>query len=137
MLGVFKKKTKIILDTNFLFIPGELGIDIFTEIDRLVDEPHELCVTDSTILELEKILSETARQKQGLNAKLALILIKQKNLKTIRSSSTQYADDSIIEYTAQNPKTIVATQDRELKKKIKKIPARVITLRQKKYVEMG
>ena len=137
MLNVFKKKTSIILDTNFLFMPGELGIDIFTEIERLVNEPHELCVMDSTIHELENILRETARQKQGLNAKLALILIKQKNLKTIRGSSTKYADDSIIEYTAQNPKTIVATQDGELKKKIKKIPARIITLRQKKYLEMG
>jgi uncharacterized protein len=137
MLNLLKKKTKVILDTNFLFIPGELGIDIFTEIDKLIQEPYELCVTDSTIHELERILKETAKQKQGLNAKLALILIKQKNLKTIRSSSTEYADDSIIEYTAQNPKTITATQDKDLRNKIKKIPARTIKLRQKKYLEMG
>ncbi|MCC7574323.1 hypothetical protein KO361_01925 [Candidatus Woesearchaeota archaeon] len=137
MLDLLKKKTKVILDTNFLFIPGELGIDVFTEIDKIIQEPYELCVMESTIHELENILKETAKQKQGLNAKLALILIKQKNLKTIRSSFTEYADDSIIEYTAQNPKTIIATQDKDLRNRIKKIPARIIKLRQKKYLEMG
>ncbi len=137
MLNLFKKKTKIIVDTNFLFIPGDLGIDIFTEIQQLINEPYELCVMDSTIYELNKILTTSAKQKQGLNAKLGLILLKQKNLKTINGSSKNYADSSILDYAAQNPQnTIIATQDKDLKNKLKKIPVRIITLRQKKYLEM-
>lgn len=138
MFNILRKKTKIILDTNFLFIPGELGIDIFTEINRIITEPYELCVMDSTIKEIEKLILTTGKQKQGLNAKLGLILIKQKNLKTINGSSKNYADSSILEYAAKNPeKTIVATQDKDLKRNLKKIPIRTITLRQKKYLEMG
>lgn len=137
MLNLFKKKTKVILDTNFLFIPGDVGIDIFTQIQQIMSEPHELCVMDSTIHELETIIKTSSKQKQGLNAKLGLILIKQKNLKTINGSSKNYADSSILDYASQNPeKTIVATQDRDLKNKLKKIPIRIITLRQKKYLEM-
>ena len=138
MLNLFNKKTKVILDTNFLFIPGDAGVDIFTEIQRIMLESYELCVMESTINELENIISNTGKQKQGLNAKLGLILIKQKNLKTLASSSNHYADQSILDYAAKNPeKTIVATQDKDLKQKLKKIPVRIITLRQKKYLEMG
>jgi rRNA-processing protein FCF1 len=138
MLNIFNKKTKIILDTNFLFIPGDIGVDIFIEIDRIINEPYELCVMDSTIKELENIIFSSAKQKQGLNAKLGLILIKQKNLKTIKGSSNNYADTSILEYAAKCPeKTIIATQDKDLKQKLKKVPVRIITLRQKKYLEMG
>ncbi len=138
MLNILKKKTKVILDTNFLFIPGDLGVDIFTEIQKIMSEPYELCVMDATINELEKIMATTSKQKQGLNAKLGLILVKQKNLKTINSSFKNYADQSILEYAAKNPeKTIVATQDKDLKNKLKKIPTRIITLRQKKYLGMG
>ena len=138
MLYLFKKKTKVILDTNFLFIPGDIGVDVFSEIERIMREPYELCVMDSTIKELENLIITTAKQKQGLNAKLGLILIKQKNLKTINGSSNNYADASILEYAAKNPeKTIIATQDKDLKQKLKKIPVRIITLRQKKYLEMG
>ncbi|MFP4567402.1 MAG: PIN domain-containing protein [Candidatus Woesearchaeota archaeon] len=138
MLNIFKPKTKIILDTNFLFIPGDVGIDIFTEMDRLMNESYDLYVMDSTIKELEHIILTTGKQKQGLNAKLGLILIKQKNLKTINGSSKNYADESILDYAAKNPeKTIIATQDKDLKQQLKKIPVRIITLRQKKYLELG
>lgn len=138
MLNLFKKKTKIILDTNFLFIPGDAGVDIFTEIQRIISEPYELCVMNSTIKELESTIFNTSKQKQGLNAKLGLILVKQKNLKTLKGSSNHYADSSIIDYARENPeKTIIATQDKDLKKELKKIPVRIITLRQKKYLEMG
>lgn len=137
MLGLFKKKTKVILDTNFLFIPGDVGFDIFSGIKDLLVEPFEFCVLDSTIFELNKVLSTSARQKQGLNAKLALILIKQKNLKTLRGFSSNYADDAILDYAAKNPGVVVATQDRDLKLKLKKLSVRVIVLRQRKYLELG
>ena len=32
MFRLFKKKTKVILDTNFLFIPGDVGVDVFSKI---------------------------------------------------------------------------------------------------------
>ena len=137
MLNFLQKKTKIIIDTNFLLIPGELGIDIFSEIQRLINEPHDLYVLDKTIEELSKIIKKP-QTKEGFNAKLGYIMIKQKNLKTLTSSKDLYADKAILEIAEKDPKSvIVATQDSVLKKALKEMSVRVITLRQKKYLEMG
>ncbi|MGV8162742.1 MAG: PIN domain-containing protein [Candidatus Nanoarchaeia archaeon] len=135
---LFMTKTKVILDTNFFLIPGDFGVDIFTEIDRLLSESYELCVLDRSIEELEKIVLKSAKRKNGFSAKLGLILLKQKNLKTLTSSSEEYADKAILAFAAKNPeKTIVATQDKELREKLKNIPVRTIQLRQEKYLVLG
>ena len=135
---LFKTKTKIIIDTNFLMIPGEFGVDIFSEIERILSEPFELCVIDKTVEELEKIIEKNGQKKEGFNAKLGLILIKQKNLKTLSSSSEGYADIAIINLAKLSPeKTIVATQDKELRGKLAEIPVRTIQLRQQKHLILG
>lgn len=128
-------KTKVILDTNFLMIPGTLGIDIFTEIKRIVQEPVDICVLDQTIQELEKLMTKN-KGKESFNAKLGYIMVKQKSLKTIKGSLS-YVDDSIVDYIKRYPTTIVATQDKLLKAKVKQQKARVIYLKQKKYLELG
>jgi rRNA-processing protein FCF1 len=137
-MGLFKKKTQIILDTNFLLIPGSMGIDIFSEIERIISEPYELCVLDKTVEELDKIVQNSPKKKEGFSAKLGIILLKQKNLKTLNSFSEEYADRAIVEYAAKTPeKVIVATQDKDLREKLKKIQVRVIQLRQEKYLVLG
>ena len=70
---------KIILDTNFLLIPGTLKVDIFEEIKRICDFKYTLHIIDKTVDELKKI-TETQRGKYKTAAKLALMLIKKKML---------------------------------------------------------
>ena len=126
---------KIILDTNFLLIPGEYGVDIFSEIERIADFKYKLYVMDNTIKELEKLIDRYGQKKEGMRVKLGYIMLKQKNLKTIKGSK-EHVDDSIVEYASNNPdKVIVATQDKDLIKRLKGI--RTIRLRQKKYLIMG
>ena len=108
---------KIILDTNFLMFVGK--IDILSELDRICQFRYELAVVDKTIKELEKI--------QG---KLAIDFIKKNNVSIIRAPG-KYADDEIV--NAANSHTIVATQDKGLKKRLK-VP--LIVVRQKKYLEI-
>ncbi|MFA6073715.1 MAG: PIN domain-containing protein [Candidatus Woesearchaeota archaeon] len=135
---IFTTKTKVILDTNFILIPGTRGVDILSEIERIMSEPYEICVLDKSIEELEKIVQKSGKKKEGFSAKLGLILLKQKNLKTLTSSSEEYADKAILAFAAKNPeKTIVATQDKGLKDKLKDISVRVIQLRQEKYLVLG
>jgi hypothetical protein len=137
-MQIFKKKTKVILDTNFLLIPGEKGVDIFSEIQRILSEPYELCVLDKSLKELESLVEKSAKKKSGFNAKLGIVLLKQKNLKILTSFSEEYADKAIVEYAEKNPENvIVATQDKGLKDKLKRIPIRVIQLRQEKYLVLG
>jgi uncharacterized protein len=137
-MGIFNKKTQIILDTNFLLLPGERGIDILSELERIMTEPYEACVIDKSIEELQNIIDKSPQKKEGFSAKLAIVLIKQKNLKTVKSFSEEYADIAIVNYAQKNAKSvIVATQDKDLRDKLKKIPVRTIQLRQEKYLILG
>ena len=116
---------KIILDTNFLLIPSQFNVDIFTEIDRIIDDEYELYVVTGTIDELEKIIKEQ-KAKHQRSAKLALQLIKSKGLKIIKINQKP-VDDILIDLSQEY---VIATQDKELKRKIVK----KIILRQKKYL---
>lgn len=124
---------KILLDTNFLLIPAQFGVDIFSEIERICHFPYKLCVLDKTVNELEKI-EQTQKGKHRERAKLALSLIKNKKINIIPSEKGNYVDDIIVGLINSN--YIVATQDKELKKRVeaKKVP--IISLRQKKYLIM-
>ncbi|PIN81422.1 nucleotide-binding protein [Candidatus Woesearchaeota archaeon CG10_big_fil_rev_8_21_14_0_10_32_9] len=138
MMNFLNNKTKVILDTNFVLIPGELGVDIFTELHYLLSEPYDLFILDKSEEELKTIIQREGKRKSGFYAKLGLILIKQKNLKTLSSSTSKYADEALLDLAQKNPeKTIIATQDKNLRLKLKKVGARVIQLRQKKHLTLG
>ncbi|MEM4638153.1 MAG: nucleotide-binding protein [Candidatus Woesearchaeota archaeon] len=123
-------KKRIILDTNFLMIPPQYKIDIFQEIKKIMNEPYEMCVFKETITELKKIAS--GKGKDSSNAKVALLLIKQKNLKSLKNShNLGYVDDIILNNITDED--IVCTQDKALKKRLKeKYPnIQIITLNKK------
>jgi uncharacterized protein len=128
-------KKKVILDTNFLLIPGQFKVDIFTEIKRVMDEPFQMFIIDKTMDELKgiEILGKTIdKQAVKLGRMLAESLIKQKSLKTINSYSKKHVDDIIV--SKANNNVYVATQDKGLKKRVKAEGAKIITLKQKKYL---
>jgi|FLOH01.1.fsa_nt_gi uncharacterized protein len=132
---MFKKKAKVILDTNFFLIPGQFHVDIFTEIKNLMLEPYILCVLDKTFDELKGIeimgkFSDVRAIKLG--AALAHNLIKQQSLKILTSFSDKNVDDSLVEMSKKG--VFIATQDKELKKRVKEKGAQIITLKQKKYL---
>jgi len=124
-------KKIIILDTNFLLIPAQFNVDIFSEIERICDFPYQLCIVDKTLSELDSII-ENQRQKYKNSAKLALKLLKSKAVKIIKTKKDKYVDDLIFDL-AENADIIIATQDKELKKRLKNP---IITLRQKKYLKI-
>jgi rRNA-processing protein FCF1 len=124
-------KTRVILDTNFLMIPSQNKIDIFEEIKRLMMTPYQVCIFKGTFAELEKIAKGGSRDKN--NAKVALKLIKQKNLKTLKNSSIEesHVDDIILDNITDSD--IVCTQDKALKRLLtQKFPKmKIITLNRK------
>ena len=81
--------------------------------------------------ELKKVL-ETGNTRDKRAAKMALVLIKQKGLKSVRSFSRKGVDDLIVEKSDDD--TYVATQDKELKRRLKEKNIKIITLKQKKYL---
>lgn len=124
---------KIILDTNFLMIPYIFKVDIFEEIKKIVPFNYELWIIDKTKEELLGII-EKQRGKDKEAAKFAMGFIKGKHLKTIRKNQSISVDDAIMEIADKD--TVVATQDAELKRKLRKKGVPLIVLRQKKYLRM-
>ena len=122
---------KLYLDTNFLLIPGQFKVDIFSEIKRILEENVEICILEETISELHKII-ETANIKDRYAAKLALQLTK--HLKT-EPSSFDNVDDRLVALAKQGD--YVATQDGALKRRLKEKKVRIITLKQKSHLEFG
>jgi len=133
--NLFLKKTLVILDTNFLLLPGSQGIDVFSEITFLVDELIELAIVESTNWELQNIIDGLAKGKtkgsDKFNAKLGLILAKQKDLKVLKSSQiTTFADDAIVEFVKEG--VFVATLDKGLQKRVIAKGGKVVFVKQGK-----
>jgi len=135
---------KVVLDTNFLFIPFSIGVDIFEEIDRIIEEKHEICILEGTIVELNRILDKE-RGKEKRYAKMALELIdkkkisiyippKEKSLKMTVDSKDIIVDDILLNLDDKD--MIVATQDKDLRQRLHNSGVKTIVLRNKKYLEI-
>tara|TARA_Y100000310_G_scaffold110041_1_gene108513 strand:- start:214 stop:606 length:393 start_codon:yes stop_codon:yes gene_type:complete len=125
----------IILDTNFLMIPAQFNLDIFTAIDNACLFTYKLAVLDGTIKELDSII-ENQKGKAKAEAKLALSFIKRKKIPIIKTPQKYHVDAEILNLVKRE-KHIVATQDAPLRKKLKakKIPR--IVMRQKSYIQIN
>ncbi|MCX9080863.1 MAG: DNA-binding protein [Candidatus Methanoperedens sp.] len=103
-------KSKVIIDTNGLMIPGQFGIDIFSELEQLGF--YSFIVPNATVKELEKIMA-TGRGKDKSAAKMALSLLDRCTI----IDKNGYADNIIIDM-AISMDAAVLTNDAELKKRL-------------------
>ena len=136
---------KIILDTNFLLLPITMKMDIFTDIHMLINEPYQLLVLDKSIDELNKIIEEQKGKPKDA-ARMALQLLKAKNIHILDTekqkslymtpNSREFTVDDIIVALADK-ETIVATQDKFLKKSLLSKGINIIILRGKEKLILG
>ncbi len=103
-------KSKVIIDTNGLMIPGQFGIDIFSELEQLGF--YSYIVPSASVKELEKIMA-TGRGKDRSSAKIALSLLDRCTI----IDKNGYADNIIIDM-AISMDAAVLTNDAELKKRL-------------------
>ncbi|MFH1630700.1 MAG: PIN domain-containing protein [Candidatus Aenigmatarchaeota archaeon] len=118
---------EVILDTNFLMIPGKFKVDVFHE---LALEGFEPVTLKNCIEELKKISEKTGAQ--GTYAKIALEIV-EKNGIPIKRKVIQATDNAIIQYAIENICS-VATNDRELIERLKTAGIKVVRLRQNKMI---
>ncbi|NOZ81059.1 MAG: PIN domain-containing protein [DPANN group archaeon] len=117
----------VLLDTNFLMAIFQLGLDVFEELRRLMDEPYTVAIVDKTISELEMLAQ--GNQKQALPARMALRLIKERRIE-ILPTKEGHTDDLLVSL-ARAEDAYVATNDKGLKQRLR----RVIFIRQKRYLQ--
>jgi len=144
---------KILLDTNFLMIPGQFLVDIFDGIAQAMHEPYELIVLDKSLSELEKLA--TGNSMDARAARLALALVraheessptilqkivglapqgKQKRLKVVSVSGKGYVDDALLRIADDD--TLVATQDAALRRRLRERGIPCVVLVQKKHIKI-
>lgn len=120
----------VILDANFLMIPEIHGVDIFSELDRLLDRKYQLVVPEVVIGELEHI-KKKGSAKERKAAQIALEL----SSRAKRVKSKGPADNEILKI-ARDRDCVVCTNDSDLRKSLKEKGIPVIFLRQKSHLDI-
>ncbi|MDD5096328.1 MAG: hypothetical protein PHC52_12415 [Syntrophales bacterium] len=114
----------MVLDTNFLLLPLQFGVNIFKQVEELMEAPHEFVVPSGVVGELKVIAR--GRGRDGSAARFALKLLD--SIKARHVPSTGNVDDWIVEYAAKEG-AVVATNDMLLRNRLKKAGVKMIALR--------
>ena len=105
---------RIIVDTNFINFSIKNKLDLFQAMMDCLLAKCIPCITDCVIAELEKL---------GAKYRLALRIAKDERFtRLICTHSGTYADDCLCERVRQHRCYIVATCDKDLRRRIRKIP---------------
>jgi len=129
-----QKTPIIVLDANAFFVPAQFGIDIFDELQKLLNRTFHAVVLSSTLDELERI-ADKGPSEMKRRARYALKLAhKCRPLKV--SVNTEAPMDDIIIDAASKQKCAVFTNDRQLRNRLRDINVPVIYVRQKSRLEI-
>jgi hypothetical protein len=124
---------KVILDSNFLMIPFQFHVDVFQEIEFLLQKKIDFIVPSLVKFELTSI---SARGGEGApEASLALQLASRCRVVEVALDSGETTDDAIVK-AAKKLGAVVATSDIELKKRLRDINIPVVYLRDKSKLEV-
>ena len=130
-----KKETlKIILDSNALFVPLEFRIDIFSEVERLINRNINFVLLSPVKRELE-LLAAKESPKMRREATFALKLAEKCQYVAVDNDEKLRTDDIIIK-VAKAWNSPVFTNDSQLRRRLRDISVPVIYVRQKSRLEI-
>jgi len=129
-----KEALKVIVDSNALFVPLQFRIDIFYELERLLNRRFDLILLSAVKRELET-LAKKGSPKLRREAACALRLAEKCRLIEVEKGSLVDVDNVIIKAAAEW-KAIVFTNDEQLRKRLRDISVPVIYVRQKSRLEI-
>merc|ERR1719265_1819371 len=117
----------VLLDTNFLNFSIQLKIDVFKGLMDCLLAKCVPIITDCVMAELEKL---------GAKYRLALRLAQDPRFQRLTCTHKgTYADDCLCERVTQHKCYLVATNDKDLKRRIRKIPGvPIVYAKRGKYV---
>lgn len=124
----------VILDSNFLFIPLKFGVDIFEELHRLLGR-NVRCIVTKPIIDELKLLRTDAKPSFIKEVDFALGLVDRCDVMEASLDPCETVDDSIVRVASAGP-FIVATNDAELRRRLKRVGVSVVFLRQRSHLEI-
>lgn len=119
---------QVIADTSFLMIPGMFGVDIVSELERLLGRHCDFVIPSPIVLELKQI-SEHGEPKERMAARLGLVLVERGSITEVKSSG----DESIIKLAGKK-QCAVGTTDSALRKELRRRGIPVIYLRKRSHL---
>jgi rRNA-processing protein FCF1 len=124
----------VILDSNFLFIPLRFGVDIFDELHRLLGR-NVRCVVTTPIIDELRLLRTDAKPSFRKEVDFALGLVERCEVMEASLDLRETVDDSIVRVASDGP-FIVATNDADLRRRLRKAGVSVVFLRQRSHLEI-
>jgi rRNA-processing protein FCF1 len=125
---------KVIIDSNFLFIPFQFSIDIFEELAKVLNRRFVPILLSPTCREL-LTMAQKGSPKTRKQASFALELAK-KCCKIQAEQSCKEIPDDVILRKAKEWLCPVATNDMDLRKRLRKEGLSTIFLRGKKQLSI-
>jgi hypothetical protein len=124
---------KVILDSNFLMIPFQFNLDVFQEIEFLLQKKVDFIVPSAVKSELTGL--STRGGEGAAEASLALQLASRCRVVEVTLETNETVDDAIVK-ASQKLGAVVATNDIELKNRLKLLKVPVVYLRDKSKLEV-
>ena len=129
-----KAAASVLVDTNFLFIPVRFSVDIFDEIEGLLEVPVRLMVTTPVVEELRG-LSADGKPSRSREAAFALALSRRCEVLDLPLVPGETVDDSLVRVARENG-FYVATTDAQLRRRCRGDGVPVIFLRQRSHLAL-
>ena len=123
----------VLVDSNFLMVPAQFRVSIYDELDRLLGRKYDLVMLSPTHQELRRIARE-AGPKESRQALFALKQAEKCKIVDVKRMPNETIDELILRH-AKSSGCAVATNDRELRKKLKKEGIPTIFLRERSHLE--
>jgi rRNA-processing protein FCF1 len=126
---------RVILDTNFLTVPAQFGVDVFSEAERVLERSVEFILLESVVDEIKAKLEKSGKTESRM-FRIALDLTERCKVVDIEQSmKDSLVDDQLLEY-AVSVGGILATNDKELRERAADRGVPVLILRGKKHLEL-
>ncbi len=134
-MSLKKREWLVLPDTNFLLIPGQFGVDILGELDRVLDVRFRVVIPNVVLQELD-VIERKSRGRDLMAIRMARKLADRFEKVKIGEFGRRPIDDQILEFAVSNRHVIVCTNDRELKKRLRAVGVPVVYLRSKKILAL-
>lgn len=129
------RKWIVMPDTNFLLVPGQFGVDIVGELQRILDVNFEIAIPNVVLNELD-LIERKVKGRDLMAVRMAKKLAEKFITLEIGRFGEKPIDQQILEFALNMPNVIVCTNDKALKKRLRENGIPVIYLRQKKILEL-
>ncbi len=127
----YSKVKGVVLDTNMLLVPYYFGVDVLEEIGRIVPGT-KVYVIPQVLKELDKLERE-GNQRERLGARIGKRIAEK--LEVLPVEEGLPTDAALVELAKKG--YVIATNDRELKRRIWEAGGVVAYLREKNHLEVG